>query len=758
MKYSCALLCMFILSYAQDVFAQTGEIRGTILTQDGKSFEGVPVSLKDTKYGTTTNASGKFAIKAPIGTYTLLVSILGNKKKEIPVQISENTPAILDAIQLNESGIVLEDAVITGQFGKQSLRNSVFQVRTIDSEHIKLRGATNIQTILNTELGIRFSNDPTLGTTDIQLMGMTGQSVKILLDGIPLVDRGATRESLGQIDINTIERIEIVEGPMSVIYGTDALAGVINLITKKSDGKDNLTISARAQEETVGDEYNAFSKNGAHNQNLGITWQKQGFHVSGNVTRNNFGGWQGDSTGRIKAWMPKEQMLYMAGIGYSKEKWNLWYRFNGTDETIKYLGQIRNNTDGSQAASDKDYITKRWFHQAQGQYQVNDKLGFSGALSFTDYSRRTLGTNINLSTGKRTLSTDAASQDKSIFTTLFFRGTALYKVNPKVSLLPGIEISNNNSSGQRILGSPTINEYAFFLSSELKITPSIKLSPGVRLIKNSVYDAPPVIPSLNAKIDLNKSFDLRMGYARGFRSPALRELYFDFHDASHSINGNVNLKAEYSNSFNTFLTWRAIEDSKLRVTSTLGGFYNVFHDRIDTGFDPNNPTQTTYLNISLFKTTGVSLDNKFYWKNLTTSLGATYIGSYNEFSEDAELDESLPEFVWSPEINANFLYSFPKIGATVNLFYKYSGKKPAYAILNTTPVTASLRKISGYNMADLTLTKTIGKYVSLIGGAKNLFDLTSIKNTTIGTGHDASGPGFTGRSYFLGLNIQWFRH
>jgi len=751
MKYFVTLTWILLLSCAQHVFAQNGEIRGKILTQENKSFEGVSVTLKDTKFGATSGAEGNFRIKAPAGNYTLVISILGNEKKELPVQVSTSTPVILEDIRLQESGISLEDAVITGQFGKQSLRNSVYQVRTIDSERIRLRGATNLQTILNTELGIRFSNDPTLGTTDIQLMGMSGQSVKILLDGIPMVDRGETRESLGQIDINTIERIEIVEGPMSVIYGTDALAGVINLITKKGDGHDNLTITARAQEETVSDEYNAFTKKGTHNQNLGINWQKKGFQLSGGITRNNFGGWKGDSVGRINAWMPKEQMLYTAGIGYAREKWNLWYRFNGTDETIKYLGKVT----AENRAGDKDYITKRWFHQAQGAYQANEKLGFTGALSYTDYSRRTLSTVLDLNTGKRTLSLDAAAQDKSIFTTVFFRGTALYKVNPNISLLPGIEINNNSSSGQRILGTPTINEYAFFVSSELKITPAIKLSPGARFIKNSVYDAPPVVPALNAKITINKSLDWRLGYARGFRSPALRELYFNFHDASHSINGNVNLKAEYSNSFNTFLTWRAIEKSPLRITSTLGGFYNIFHDRIDIGFDPNNPTQQTYLNISLFKTTGVTLDNKIYWKNIQATLGATYIGSYNEFSKDAELDEDLPEFIWSPEINANFLYSFPKIGATVNLFYKYTGKKPAYAILSTTPVSASLRKISGYSMADITVTKTLGKYVSLIGGAKNLFDLTSIKNTTIGTGHDASGPGFSGRSYFLGLNIQW---
>jgi len=751
MKHFFAVTWIFVLSCTPAIFAQNGEIRGKVLTQDSKSFEGVNITLKDTKYGSTTGSDGKFRLKAPAGKYNLIIGMLGIEKLEIPVEVTSGTPTILNDIQLQESGISLDDAVITGQFGKQSLRNSVYQVRTIDSERIKARGATNIQTILNTELGIRFSNDPTLGTTDIQLMGMSGQSVKILLDGIPMVDRGATRESLGQIDINTIERIEIVEGPMSVIYGTDALAGVINLITKKGDGSDNLTISARAQEETVSDEYNAFTDKGTHNQNLGIAWQKKGFQLSGSVTRNNFGGWQGDSAGRLKAWMPKEQMLYTAGIGYSKEKWNIWYRFNGTDETIKYFGRV----SAENKAADKDYITKRWFHQAQGEFKASEKLGFTGALSYTDYSRRTLSTVLDLNTNRRTLSLDAAAQDKSIFTTVFFRGTALYKVNDNVTLLPGIEVNNNNSSGQRILGSPTINEYAFFISSELKITSAIKLSPAVRFIKNSIYNAPPVIPALNAKIILNKVFDLRMGYARGFRSPALRELYFDFHDASHSINGNVNLKAEYSNSFNSFLTWRAVENPVLRLTSTLGGFYNVFHDRIDTGFDPGNPTQTTYLNISLYKTTGLTFDNKLYWKNIQASLGATYIGTFNEISEEAELNEKLPEFVWSPEINANLLYSFPKIGTSVNLFYKYTGKKPAYALMSTNPVTASLREISGYSMADITVTKTIGKYVSLIGGAKNLFDLTSIKNTTIGSAHDASGPGFSGRSYFLGLNIQW---
>ncbi|MCH5715152.1 TonB-dependent receptor plug domain-containing protein [Niabella hibiscisoli] len=135
--------------------------------------------------------------------------------------------------QSDTSKVLEEVTVSTGQYAPQSLKKSVYKIKVITAEQIKARAALNLIQVLNMEPGIRFSNDNTLGVTDIQLMGMTGRSIKILLDGVPVADRNDTRESLNQIDIQTIERIEIVEGPMSVIYGSDALAGVINIITKK---------------------------------------------------------------------------------------------------------------------------------------------------------------------------------------------------------------------------------------------------------------------------------------------------------------------------------------------------------------------------------------------------------------------------------------------------------------------------------------------------------------------------------------------
>ncbi|HRD43967.1 MAG TPA: TonB-dependent receptor plug domain-containing protein, partial [Ferruginibacter sp.] len=149
---------------------------------------------------------------------------------------------------------ILDEVVVTGQHKPQSLKNSVYKVTIINRQRIALSGATNIQQVLLNQLGLNFSNDNTLGTADIQMIGMSGRNVKILLDGVPLVDRGDTRESLNQVDLNSIDRIELVEGPMSVSYGSDALAGVVNLISKRPS-KAGFSVFAKAQEETAGNEY-----------------------------------------------------------------------------------------------------------------------------------------------------------------------------------------------------------------------------------------------------------------------------------------------------------------------------------------------------------------------------------------------------------------------------------------------------------------------------------------------------------------------
>lgn len=747
----CCVLLFSTLTLAQET---TGKIRGKVVTGDGKPATGATILLKATRYGTTADSEGTYTLDIPEGRYNLVLQLMGLESKIIPVRVKSGETVTIPATILNESARQLDDVVVTGQYEPQSMRQSVYQIRSIDRERIQLRAATNLIGVLNNELGIRFSNDLTLGTSDIQLMGMSGRNVKILLDGVPMVDRGDTRESLNQVDINTVERIEIVEGPMSVSYGTDALAGIINIITKKP-GSEKLSVTARVQEETANKEYSPFTGKGVHNQNLGVTWQRKGWNVYVGGTHNDFGGWQGISTTRAKDWHPKRQLLGNTKFGYRNETFNIWYRLDALNETIDAMGPANINTN---QARDQKYLTNRLTHQLQSDWKVNEQLQLNAILSYTDYSRKTQTSNIDLNTGRRTLSLGAGEQDLSLFDTKIFRATAQYKVSNAVSFQPGVDINIDGASGARILGSPTINDYAFFVSSELKPTSAITLRPGLRFIKNSVYDAPPVIPSLNAKIALHRNTDLRFAYARGFRSPALRELYFNFFDASHSIKGNPDLKAEYSNSFNGSLTWRSITMPTLRLTSTLTGFYNDFHNLISYGYDAANPGLMMTINVDRFKTTGGTFNNTLNARNFQFTLGFSHVGRYNSLTETST---DLPEFVWSPEINSNLTYHLTKIDTKISLFYKFTGKRPAYETLTDTQggTTIRLAETASYQWADLTLNKSITKYVTLNAGIKNLFNITRLNNTSgdVGGSHSTGGsvPLSYGRSYFLGLNFQW---
>jgi outer membrane receptor for ferrienterochelin and colicins len=652
------------------------------------------------------------------------------------------------------AGRQLDEVVITGQFEPQSMKKSVYQVRAIDKEIIQLRNPTSLQTLLNTELGIRFTEDPVLGVADISLNGMSGQNVKILLDGVPMLDRGATRESLNQIDVNTIERIEIVEGPMSVTYGTDALAGVINIITKKSLADDgNLSIAARVLEETVGEEYSAFSGLGRHNENVNVDWHKGRLFANAGVTRNVFGGF---NQGVIEeAWKPKDQYLGNAGFGFKNSNVDVWYRLNYVFENIKSPGEIINNS-----RTDQEYITNRFTHQSQGDWKVNDRLSFNAILSHQDYRRRTRTTITDVITGDRRLSPHAGTQDKSQFTSEVIRLISLYRFSPKLSLQSGTDINLNKGFGERIEGTQTIHDFAVFVSSEIEATKKLSVRPGLRFIYNTKYNAPPAIPSLNTKWKFTDRLDLRFAYARGFRAPALRELYFTFFDASHSIRGNPNLKAEFSHSFTGSLDWQMIKRQNTALKTTLGGFFSTFDNLIDFALDPSDPTQTitTYINVYKYETKGVNLNTAYLWKNVQANLGMLYIGVYNLYSDD---DGALPQILYTPEVNSTVTYRFPRLGASASVFYKYTGARSRYSASfdqQTAEQIIQLIKVEAYSWFDATLSKSIGKYVTVNGGVKNVFDVARLRSNAVAGGAHSAGssvPTSYGRSYFLGLNVSW---
>jgi outer membrane receptor for ferrienterochelin and colicins len=648
--------------------------------------------------------------------------------------------------------------VVTGQYKAQSAKASVYQVRTITKERIQKQGATKLQDVLTNELNIRFTQDVATGGSDITMMGLKGQNVKILVDGLPMTGRQGTSNeiNINQIDINSIERIEIVEGPMSVVYGADALAGVINIITKKA-APERISVTARIQEETIGSEYD-LKDQGIHNQSVGVTFRKKNWEIGGGFGHNYFGGWRDTAIGRELVWHKKDQLLANGFIAYHKNRFSIRYRIDGLDEIITNPGNYQNFPDqvtGENYAYDQEYLTNRVMHQLQSSYTVNSDLSFQLQSAFTDYSRQVFSTTVSQQTGKTSLDMGEGRQAVIDFTGFTLRGLATYRLSEIFSLQPGVDINLDRGKGERLkTGNNQVDDYAFFITSEITPSAKINIRPGLRVIKNSVYEAPPVIPSLNTKFALTKNVDFRLAYARGFRSPSLRELYFNFFDANHQIIGNPDLKAETSHSFTGSLNWRKETPNQVVYTTVLGGFYNSVKNLIDYAVSANNPNIFILTNVTDSKTAGVNVNSIAKYKQWNISAGAAYVGFYNDYSD---ADKSLNQLQWSAEANASLGYSFTKAALDVNLFYKFTGKRPFYAI-NSTTQEIELTKQEAYHLADLTLTKKAFKYLSFNAGIRNMFDVERITSSYAGGGtHGAGGTRniATGRSYFAGVSFNW---
>ncbi|KAA3637088.1 MAG: hypothetical protein DWQ02_07245, partial [Bacteroidetes bacterium] len=126
-----------------------------------------------------------------------------------------------------------EDIVVTAQYAPTDSKKAIHKVRVIKNEEITRRNANDLGELLNMESNISVSNDLILGSS-LSLQGVSGQNIKIMIDGVPVIGRSGDNIDLSQLPLENVERIEIVEGPLSVNFGTNALGGVINLITKKA--------------------------------------------------------------------------------------------------------------------------------------------------------------------------------------------------------------------------------------------------------------------------------------------------------------------------------------------------------------------------------------------------------------------------------------------------------------------------------------------------------------------------------------------
>lgn len=225
------ILILIAVIYSASLFAQPRTLlSGKVVSTDKSVIDFATVYLKGTQYGCTTNEQGIYHLHAPTGKYTLIISAVGFETYEKAIEIVPNERN-KQTVVLKPSITELDEVVVTST-GVNRVKKSAFNAVAVDTKELH-NSTKSLSEALSQLPGMKLRESGGVGS-DMQLMldGFSGKHVKVFIDGVPQEGAG-TAFDLNNIPVNFAERIEVYKGVVPVGFGTDALGGVINIVTNK---------------------------------------------------------------------------------------------------------------------------------------------------------------------------------------------------------------------------------------------------------------------------------------------------------------------------------------------------------------------------------------------------------------------------------------------------------------------------------------------------------------------------------------------
>ena len=220
------LICISFLGYAK-----SGNVYGVVKSQKGP-LAFVNVFIEGTSHGVFTDQNGEFVIKSvPYGQYVLRAQLLGYTNYSAPLTVNSISVEVNPVLE--ESDNQIDEVVVSGTLKSISKSNSPVPVEVYSSEFFKKNPTTSIFESMANINGVRPQlNCNICNTGDIHINGLEGPYTMVLIDGMPIVSGLSTVYGLMGIPQSLINRVEVVKGPSSTLYGSEAVGGIINIITK----------------------------------------------------------------------------------------------------------------------------------------------------------------------------------------------------------------------------------------------------------------------------------------------------------------------------------------------------------------------------------------------------------------------------------------------------------------------------------------------------------------------------------------------
>ncbi|UJH66455.1 TonB-dependent receptor plug domain-containing protein [Allomuricauda sp. SCSIO 65647] len=694
-------------------------------------------------------------------------------KNNCPIIFSLFLCLVLRAQEAREKDSILteslEEVVVTATRTVRQLSSLPLPVTLISKKQLQQTGVTRLNEILNEQTGIVMTPDATIGGGEgVQIQGIDADYIMVLIDGVPVVGRSSGNLDLSRFAIGNIKQVEVVKGPSSALFGSEALGGVINIITERPKSeKISGQISHRAA---------TFNN---QNSTIGLNQRQGDLGYSFFVDRLSSDGYDLAPDAEGQTINPFFNYTFNGRIFYDASD-KLRFFASG-----RYFLQDFDEPSGTSEERDGNV-------QLRIDHKLTDKSQFEYEFYYTNYV-----TNV-----EEVDPVDNEVLFENDFDQKLFRPEIRFNhaFGPNNTLTVGggynFETLNRSLFAEQV----SFDSQYVFAQYDFKPLKKLNVIVGARFDNHSEYNSQ-LSPKLSARYDFNEHWALKGSVGSGFKAPDFRQLFLDFTnsaggyfvfgknveaeaiqrllDSGEEVNfpntgpsdlgGTLN--AESSVGYNLGISFR-----KGKLTSEINFFRNDFKDLIDTYLlaTTSNRNIFGYLNRQRVYTQGLEADLKFRpLSNLDLSAGYQLLFAYDKDKEEAidngevfaRNQETLETIRLERDdyfglenrsrhtINFKAFYEVPEWDANANLRVVYRSRF-GLTDRNGNDLLDELDNafVDGYALVNLSFGKTFYKHYQLQVGANNLLDFKGSNPLAAQDNEVLVNPGI---QFFTRLNIQF---
>ncbi|MEM7161363.1 MAG: TonB-dependent receptor [Bacteroidota bacterium] len=759
------LLSLFLLC-SWGLSAQCS-ISGIVKTED-TAVEMAHVYIEEISAGTYTNASGYFKLEGlEYGEYHISISYLGYFAQRNPIEINEESCQQDLSIALVSKNLNLDEVIVTGTRTEKTLKNSPILASVLNASTLENVQACSMSEGLKFQPGLRVETDcQTCNYTQLRMNGLAGGYSQILINGRPVFSPLTGLYGLEQLPVNIVERVEVIRGGGSSLYGSSAIGGTVNIITK-TPKENEFSISSLYQNiNSESDEFilsaNAAILNRKKNGGMSAYFNKRDreFYDHNSDGFSELPELDGLAAGIGFFLLPTENQKLEVALNYLNE-----YRFGGEmKDTLAQFAQQAEERDQDVFIANVDYQINMAKSALilYGAFQRTERTHFTGILP--DEPEEIIDYQNNPPFGESLAHTIqvGAQWDKKLKD--FPLGQNTFSI--------GLEYLNDDIldeiSAYSFLIDQRSEDLGLFIQNDWNFAKGATFLGGLRLDKHNLLDDVLLSPRLALLFKPKSNLRLRASYGTGFRAPQAFDADLHIAFAGGGVSRVVlspELREERSQSYSLSVDWdKALE--KMVYGFTLEAFHNSLNDAF--ALDPigQDSLGEVFVKRNAQEATvqGLTLESRLNF-NAKVQLESGFTVQKSFFSQPITYIDGLagtPDFIRTPNLygfaNLNFMPS-ERFSANLNFVHTGSMLVPHFAGAENQLVDEMLESKSFNNVSTKVgyAFKVKNNFsLDISGGVKNIFNSYQ-DDFDIGKNRDSNfiyGPA-QARTYFLQLKLDW---